>query len=215
MKQKFFAFAFIAALTSFSFVACSDDDDDDDNTKSAFDIHAVDLGLPSGNLWSDVNLGANAPEDYGDYFAWGAIKPFDKYDSETYNAEVDVHNIPKDFSGDAKFDAATSILGGKWKTPSYADISELDDNTEKEWTEINGVKGLKFTAANGNSIFIPAAGFKSDDTVGKATFSGYLWTSNLDPGYEGVGVSNIVNTGGVGGGGNYGYLGYSIRPVRK
>lgn len=63
------ALAIIAANISFS--ACSEDDDNVDSSTSAFDTRAVDLGLPSGLLWADVNIGANVPEEYGDYFAWG------------------------------------------------------------------------------------------------------------------------------------------------
>ena len=117
-------------------------------------------------------------------------------------------------SGNAKFDAVVHSIGGKWRTPTYGEISELRANTTHEWTTLNGVKGLKLTGKNGNSIFIPAAGFYSGSTRSKDTFSGYLWSSSTDPGYTGAGISGVVNAGGVGGGGAYGYLGYSIRPVR-
>ncbi len=215
--NKFLLFA-TAIAASLAFTACSDDDDDNKGDDSAdaveYDIHAVDLGLPSGVKWSDQNLGANAPEEYGNYYAWGAIEPFDSYESDTYRAKVDVPNIPANFSGDVNFDAAAHDIGGKWRTPTYGEIHELNVNSTKEWTTVNGVNGLKVTGPNGNSIFIPAAGFYSANVLSKATFSGYLWSASIDPGYEGAGISGIINGGGFGGGGNYGYLGYSIRPVR-
>ena len=44
----------------------------------------VDLGLPSGIKWATCNVGANSPEDYGDYFAWGETSPKDEYSWSTY-----------------------------------------------------------------------------------------------------------------------------------
>lgn len=214
--NKYILFA-TAIAASLAFTACSDDDENDNSSAAdavEYDVHAVDLGLPSGVKWSDQNLGANAPEEYGNYYAWGAIEPFDSYENDTYRAKVDVPNIPANFSGDVNFDAAAHDIGGKWRTPTYGEIHELNVNSTKEWTTVNGVNGLKVTGPNGNSIFIPAAGFYSGTVLSKATFSGYLWSATIDPGYEGTGVSGIVNGGGFGGGGNYGYLGYSIRPVR-
>lgn len=31
-------------------------------------MNYVDLGLPSGIKWATCNIGANSPEEYGDYF---------------------------------------------------------------------------------------------------------------------------------------------------
>ena len=216
--NKFFILAAAAVLSAAS-VSCSKDDGNNDNGNSSalkveYDSHAVDLGLPSGLKWSDQNLGADKPEDYGDYYAWGSVEPLSSFDSENYNADVDVENIPANFSGIAKYDAVVHSIGGRWRTPTYGEISELRSNTTQEWTTVNGVKGLKLTGKNGKSIFIPAAGFYSGENLSKDGFSGYLWSSSTDPGYTGVGISGVVNAGGVGGGGAYGYLGYSIRPVR-
>ena len=120
--NKYLTLATIALLSVAS-VSCSKDDDNNNSSSSeesvAYDSHAVDLGLPSGLKWSDQNLGANAPEDYGDYFAWGSINPLSSFASEAYNAEVEVEKIPGNFSGDIQFDAATYHLGGKWRTPTY------------------------------------------------------------------------------------------------
>ena len=44
----------------------------------------VDLGLPSGTLWATCNVGANSPEEYGDYFAWGETEPKSYYSLSTY-----------------------------------------------------------------------------------------------------------------------------------
>lgn len=198
--------------------SCSKDEDEpvkDDGVKVAYDSHAVDLGLPSGLKWSDQNLGANTPEEYGEYYAWGSIEPLSSFDSESYYAEVDVKNIPANYSGNVNFDPVARNIGGEWRIPTYGEVRELQNNTTSEWTTVNGVKGLKLTGPNGNSIFIPAGGQKSGNNVTKAGFQGTLWSGTQDSGYEGFGLGGVVNAAGFGGVGGYGYLGYNIRPVRK
>ena len=106
-------------------------------------------------------------------------------------------------------------IGGEWRIPTYGEVRELQNNTTSEWTTVNGVKGLKLTGPNGNSIFIPAGGQKSGNNVTKAGFQGTLWSGTQDSGYEGFGLGGVVNAAGFGGVGGYGYLGYNIRPVRK
>ena len=198
--------------------SCSKDENEpvkDEGVKVAYDSHAVDLGLPSGLKWSDQNLGANAPEEYGEYYAWGSIEPLSSFDSESYYAEVDVKNIPANYSGNANFDPVARNIGGEWRIPTYAEVRELQNNTTTEWTTVNGVKGLKLTGPNGKSIFIPAGGQKSGTNVTKAGFQGTLWSGTQDSGYEGFGLGGVVNAAGFGGVGGYGYIGYNIRPVRK
>jgi hypothetical protein len=204
-------------LTVLSLAACSKDDDNvkDNSIKVEYDSHAVDLGLPSGLKWSDQNLGANTPQEYGEYYAWGSLEPLSSFDSESYYAEVDVKNIPANFSGNVDFDPVARNIGGEWRTPNYAEIRELQNNTTAEWTTQEGVKGLKLTGPNGNSIFIPAGGQKTGDITTKEGFQGTLWSSSQDSGYEGFGLAGIVNAAGFGGTGGYGYIGYNIRPVRK
>ena len=206
------------ALLSLSISSCDKDEKDsvkDEGIKVEYDSHAVDLGLPSGLKWSDQNLGANTPEEYGEYYAWGSVEPLSSYDSESYYAEVDVKNIPSNYQGNKDFDPVARNIGGEWRTPNYAEVRELQNNTTAEWTTQNGVKGIKLTGPNGNSIFIPAGGQKSGTTLTKVGFQGTFWSSSQDSGYEGFGLGGVVNAAGFGGVGGYGYLGYNIRPVRK
>ena len=77
IKLFFLLLSFVAGLASLS--SCKDDEPDNPDTHEW-----VDLGLPSGTLWATCNIGANAPEDYGDYFAWGETKPKDNYDLNNY-----------------------------------------------------------------------------------------------------------------------------------
>jgi hypothetical protein len=114
----------------------------------------VDLGLPSGTLWATCNVGANSPEEVGDYFAWGETEPKDNYTEDNYTFSIgDAAELPE------KNDAATINWGSKWRMPSLEQIEELCKNTTAEWTTQNGVSVLKVTSkTNGKSIFLPTTG---------------------------------------------------------
>ena len=139
---------------------------------------AVDLGLPSGTLWADRNIGADSPEDCGDYFAWGETEPKTTYNWSTYKwckgrygtltkycTDLASGTVDNKMTLEPEDDAATTNWGEAWCMPTYEQIIELDD--ECTWTEItqNGVNGFKLTGPNGNSIFIPAAGIRSNDKL--------------------------------------------------
>ena len=144
----------------------------------------VDLGLPSGTKWATCNVGADAPEECGDHFAWG--------DTETKGVYMDINcaTFGKSFSElqssgvvDSKgnlmpdYDAARQNWGGKWRMPSLNDLLELNENTTKELTTYNGMKGYKLTSnINGNSIFLPAAGFWEENYI---DVEGHYWLANL------------------------------------
>ena len=132
----------------------------------------VDLGLPSGRLWATCNVGANAPEEYGDYFAWGETTPKNTYTSGNYTYSANPDILPADH------DAATANWGSGWRMPTEADWDELLANTTVTWTTQNSVKGRKFTA-NGNSLFLPAAGYRDDGSLYLAGGDGYYWSSSL------------------------------------
>lgn len=130
--------------------------------------HAVDLGLSV--KWACCNVGANSPEEYGDYFAWGEVSPKSSYTEENYQhwvlgyddwgaLYVEYVTLKGDISG-TQYDAATTNWGGGWRMPNQAEINELCDSCTWEWTTLNGVNGYKVTGPNGNSIFLPAAGYR-------------------------------------------------------
>ena len=144
---------------------------------------AVDLGLPSGTKWANMNVGAEKPEDYGDYFAWGETKPKDVYIWETYihwagSAET-CHDIGSDIAGEIDYDAATANWGSPWKMPTYEQCKELIDNCTSEWTQENGIYGRKFTGPSGGTIFLPAAGTCGASGLGYAGSNGLYWASTL------------------------------------
>lgn len=134
----------------------------------------VDLGLPSGNLWAECNLGASSPEAYGDYYAWGEVEPKQVYtypNHKWYKEGAPSLGFTKYNNEDGKLmlededDAVIQKLGNGWRTPTLADFRELTNQkyTTIEKTTLNGVAGYKITSKkNKKSIFIPCAGFKQD-----------------------------------------------------
>ena len=134
----------------------------------------VDLGLPSGNLWAECNLGASSPDAYGDYYAWGEVEPKQVYTNSNhkwYKEGAPSLGFTKYNNEDGKLslededDAVIQKLGNGWRTPTLADFRELTNQkyTTIEKTTLNGVAGYKITSKkNKKSIFIPFAGFKND-----------------------------------------------------
>lgn len=114
--------------------------------------HAINLGLPSGTLWADRNLGASSESEYGNYFAYGDIKP------EHYIGNNKESNYPNKNIARTKMDAAVHYLGGRWHMPTKAQAKELVKYCKWEETKVEGKFGYKITGPNGNSIFLPSAG---------------------------------------------------------
>jgi uncharacterized protein (TIGR02145 family) len=156
----------------------------------------VDLGLPSGLLWATCNVGATSPEGYGSYFAWGETQPKSYYAWSTYqygngsdytltkycnNSYYGYNGFTDDLTTLLpEDDAATANWGNDWRMPTKEEWRELYNNTTVTWTTQNGVNGRLFTAANGNSLFLPAAGGRWNDGLGGAGSNGYYWSRSLD-----------------------------------
>ena len=200
----------------------------------------VDLGLPSGTLWATCNVGASSPEDYGYYFAWGETEPYDvngskttfnwssykwckgSYDTMTKYCTNSGYGYDGFTDGktelDVNDDAAYVNWGPAWRMPSKEEFPELINSnyTTTTWTTQNGVYGRKITSkSNGNSIFLPAAGYRSSCSLYDAGSGGNYWSRSLyesDPYYARYlyfGSSDIYTYY------DYGrYYGFSVRPVR-
>ena len=113
----------------------------------------VDLGLSV--RWATCNIGANSPEDYGDYYAWGETSTKSSYDEDnyaTFGKEI------VDIGGTSR-DVARVKWGGSWRMPTWAECVELRDKCTWTWTTQGGHNGYKVTGPNGKSIFLPAAGY--------------------------------------------------------
>ncbi len=157
----------------------------------------VDLGLPSGTKWAIYNVGATSPEGYGDYFAWGETSPKDNYEWSTYkycngsyttltkyNTDSYYGMVDNKTTLDLSDDAARVNWGGKWRMPTKAEQDELRNNCTWTWTTQNGINGCKVTSkTNGNSIFLPAAGYRDGTSVYYVGSYGYYWSSSLDESY--------------------------------
>ena len=189
----------------------------------------VDLGLPSGTLWATCNVGASKPEKYGDYFAWGETEPKSDYSWSTYKyckgtkttmskycTNSDYGTVDNKKELEPSDDAATANWDSEWQMPSLEQCAELFNSnyTTTTWTTLNGKYGRKITSkSNGNSIFLPAAGFRFGTSLGNAGSYGYYWSRSLDAGNSGSAYylnfsSNDFN--------KYSYSRYcgkSVRPV--
>ena len=191
----------------------------------------VDLGLPSGTLWATCNVGANAPEEYGDYFAWGETAPKDYYYSNTYKWCNGTENTMTKYCTDSSYgyngftdgkteldpedDAARVNWGSSWRMPSVDHIQELCDNCTWTWTQRNGVNGQLFTGPNGNTMFLPAAGFRLGESLYSAGSGGYYWSRTLLSDYPSGAYHLYFNSGDWGyGNGRSRVYGHPVRAVR-
>ena len=145
----------------------------------------VDLGLPSGLKWATCNVGADFLEDYGDYFAWGETTTKAGYTEEnSLTSRLTISELQSQgiIDGDhnltPSYDAARANWGGSWRMPTEAEQRELIDNCTWERTTQNGVNGYKVTGPNGNSIFLPAAGYRYGSSLDHAGEYGYYWSSS-------------------------------------
>lgn len=143
--------------------------------------HAIDLGLPSGTKWCCCNVGANRPEEYGGYFAWGETSEKSVYDWDTYvygSSWENCVNIGSDISA-TDYDAATVNMGAPWRMPSDVQQQELLNNSSNQWIQQNGVYGRLVTGPNGGQVFLPAAGFRMGDELHVVGGGGHYWSSLL------------------------------------
>ncbi|MBQ0156058.1 MAG: hypothetical protein KBT22_05730 [Bacteroidales bacterium] len=138
----------------------------------------VDLGLPSGTLWATCNVGASTPEEFGDYYSLG--EPYTKAAYSVVRKDpVLVNKVLAD-----ECDAAYVMWGNGWCTPTKAIYDELIKQCKKETTEINGVKGCLFTGPNGNTMFLPFSGYRSQYNLVSGGELGYYWTSSVESIYS-------------------------------
>lgn len=172
------------------------------------DERVVDLGLSV--KWCKYNFGAKRESDIGSHIGWG---DFSGKQNESFLNLYPSRIPPKSISGDSKFDIATT-LGKGWRLPTKMEQDELRMCCTWLWTTLNGVDGFKVTGRNGNSIFLPAAGYRLNfdykglDSVG-CYWSGDLHDYNSDTAYYldfNEGQRRWMNAPR--------YMGYSIRPVK-
>ena len=180
----------------------------------------VDLGLPSGLKWATCNVGANKPEDYGDYFAWGETETKTEY--SVGNSLTRGHSISElqrrgIVDGNNRLtsshDAARVKWGGKWRIPTKAELRELCDKCTWSLMSQNGVEGYKVTGPNGNSIFLPAAGLRDGSSLDLAGSYGYYWSSTPVDFNDSIANDLYFSSSLLLMNSHYRYYGQSVRPV--
>lgn len=197
----------------------------------------VDLGLPSKTLWATCNVGAEKPEDFGKYFAWGETVGYgsDTTDGHSFdwasykwsggtNESMTKYCTNSDYGTvdnkkvlDSDDDAATVNWGSDWCMPTLDQIEELinSEYTTTEWTAVNGVNGRKVTSkSNGNSIFLPAAGFRSGSSINDAGVYGDYKTRSLNSEISCYASSLDFNSEKIACYYSDRCFGFSVRPVR-
>ena len=188
---------------------------------------AVDMGLSV--KWASFNLGASKPEEYGDYFAWGEKLPKSKYSWSTYKWCNGSSNSLTKYNTDSSYgvidnktvldlsdDAARANLGGRWRMPTDAEWIELMDNcTWTWWTTQNGVNGRLVTASNGNSIFIPVAGYRDGANLYSVGAFVDYWSSSLHTGHPDRAWRAYFSSGHVTMDNSDRFFGFPVRPVSE
>ena len=200
------------------------------------DQAAVDLGMTTASgkklIWASMNVGAVTETVFGDYFAWGETTPKTVYNSWStyawgtgwkaltkYNIDSSYGTVDNKTTLEATDDAAAVNMGGDWRMPTVAEFQELLDNTTCTWVtnyKGSGINGRTFSG-NGNTIFLPAAGYRADtDLYGQGTMGNY-WSSSL---FENNPHNGHALNFGPGGGsmnakGNGRIVGQSVRAVKE
>lgn len=151
----------------------------------------VDLGLPSGVLWATTNIGATLPCDYGNYYAWGETETKDSYtwkNNKYFNLADNIgytkYSSSDDMVLDKDDDAAYKNWGTNCRMPSKDELEELTNTNNCIWAETTQTnstgetKGYKFTSkTNGNSIFLPAAGFRVEEKTDSNGEIAFYWSN--------------------------------------
>ena len=145
---------------------------------------AVDLGLPSGLLWCEHNVGASRPEEFGLYFSWGNVTGHAEgsgYDFSQTNYDASAGAaLTGNITVDDTYDMAHHNMGGLWRLPRPSEFSELNSNCDHVWIDEDGVQGMRFTSRiNGNAIFFPAAGVYDGTTLNHRGTYGFYWSSGF------------------------------------
>ena len=188
MKKVFLLLAIALPIV---FNSCKDDKDEPIPDNHEY----VDLGLPSGTLWATCNVGADSPEEYGDYFAWGETTPKDSYLWNNYKWSgsgssnwldaltkywVDENGGILDGKRELEpeDDAATVNWGPRWCMPTLGQLQELLVECEWQWVEQKGVSGHLLTGPNGKTLFLPSAGGFSTTPYNDGVCC-YYWSRTL------------------------------------
>ena len=185
---------------------------------------AVNLGLSV--RWASCNISesgfVSSPEVYGDYYAWGDTETKSDYSWSNYkfgsSNSWKYDTVDNKTVLDPEDDVAHVKLGGNWRMPTDAEWTELRTKCTWSWTAKNGVNGQMVTGPNGNSIFLPAAGYKDGSTGNPVRFRGsygYYWSSSLHTDYTRYAWYVAFDSDYVNRNGGLRSSGFSVRPVSE
>ena len=185
----------------------------------------VDLGLSV--KWATCNIGSTTPEGYGDYYAWGETTTKSTYNWSTYKwcngsedtltkycTSSDYGTVDNKTVLELADDAARANWGGAWRMPTDAEWTELRENCTWTWITKNGVNGYEVKSeANGNSIFLPAAGYRGNGGLDDVGDCGGYWSGSLGTGSPDNAWDVYFYSDYVGRNSYYRCYGQSVRPV--
>ena len=202
------------------------------------EMEYVDLGLSV--KWATCNLGASKPTECGGYYQWAGTKdvsdtkiyldwdncPYHTGSSSTsgwtkYNTRSSYGTVDNKTVLEAKDDAASVALGGKWRIPTDTEWDELRNtsNCSWTWTSIDGVNGYKVQSKkSGYSdqwIFLPAAGYRFDYYLSNVGSYGFYWSSSLNTDYPNYAYYLYLSSSSVKKNNLSRYYGRSVRPVSE
>lgn len=193
-----------------------------------YEAYLVNLGLPSGKKWaignlvkdSNGNYSIGAETDWGTYISWGNIIGHNEgegynFDQTTYNSTAGASVSADIPSNDSAHDICVSKLGSAWHLPTKADFQELYDNTDTEWTTINGVNGRKFMKKSDHSVYVffPASGIYNGTSLNNRGSYGDYWSASFSSSTDAY-LLNFNSSSVRPQNSSYRRLGFSVRAVQ-
>lgn len=190
---------FLLLIAVIGLISCEKNEPSEKPHKGLSEAEAIDLGLPSGTLWAPWNIGAEKPQDYGNYYAWAETTGFTEgkttfgihnyewcdgtfYSLKKYNTDSKYGAVDNLTELELEDDAAYVNWGGNWRTPTKDQLLELfnENYTHCNRGQIAGVNGwIIRSLVNDNMIFLPYAGTYLDDELYEGGEGGFYWSSTL------------------------------------
>jgi hypothetical protein len=218
MKKLLLLQTLAVAIMLAACTGCKSDNNDDDNDKQGSllpaNLDSVDLGLSV--YWANVNVGGNAAEDYGEFFAWGETAQKDEYTDTTYSyfdiTKQKFTNLGNNISG-TKYDVARARWGGKWRMPTSDEMNELIKNCKWEMAVKSGTNVYKVTGKNGKVIYLPAGGYVRGKLWHNRGSYGMYRSSTYDQEHEPGAYYMIFSADTIAVYSSYRSMGMNVRPV--
>ena len=168
----------------------------------------VDLGLSV--LWATCNIGAETESEVGALLGYGDVTGLLRETSVNAYPSDDIAATSDDVAYSLGLDSDSPMSS---QLPTATHIAELVSGTTQTWETVDGVEGMRFTASNGNSIFLPAAGYRSGEEE-TADASGYYWSGSVNATNSDYATTLAFSSSSAKSGNSKRSLGLSVRSVR-